>query len=187
MHNLNVFFACFVYFVNMDNNFTFCYWFGGKFVEENDGVVYVGEMGRTFNADLVDLCLKYLMNLGEMCVKSKIIEGLFYCVPGRALKEGLRKIVAEDDAFQLGQTAILNRYVDMYVLAKILVSRFSILGSPFVQTPVSLTKSDATSVGVKIVTKKLIVKRGPQGGISCKKQTKPNPDLSFHIDRIIDS
>ena len=72
-------------------------------------------MGRTFDVDPVDLCLKYLMNLGEMCVNSKIIEGLFYCVPGLALKEDLRKIVVEDDAFQLGQTAILNRYVDVYV------------------------------------------------------------------------
>ena len=55
------------------------------------------------------------MNLGEMCVDSKIIQGLFYCVSDMALKEGLRKIVVEDDAFQLGQTAILNRYVDVYV------------------------------------------------------------------------
>ncbi|CAO2813618.1 unnamed protein product [Amaranthus hypochondriacus] len=86
----------------MDSKFKFSYWFGGKFVEENVAIVYVGGMGRTFEVNPVDLCLKYLFNLGEMCVNSKIIEGLFYCVPGVPLKDVLRKILIEDDVFQLG-------------------------------------------------------------------------------------
>ncbi|CAO2827724.1 unnamed protein product [Amaranthus hypochondriacus] len=97
----------------MGSKLTFCYWFGGKFVEENGDVVYVGGMGRTFEVNPVDLCLKYLFNLGEMWVKSNLIEGLFYSVPGVPLKDGLRKILVEDDAFQLSQIAILNLFVEV--------------------------------------------------------------------------
>lgn len=71
-------------------------------------------MGRTLVVDRLDICLNYVMNLAEKCIHIKIIEGLYYLVHGLAMKEGLRKIV-EDDVFQLGQTTILNRCVDMYM------------------------------------------------------------------------
>ncbi|CAO2817776.1 unnamed protein product [Amaranthus hypochondriacus] len=95
----------------MDTKFTFYNWFGGKFVEKNAAVVYIGGMGRTFEFNPVDLCLKYLFNMGEMCVNSNLIEGLFYCVPGVPLKDGLRKILVEDDAFQPTRTGRRGRSI----------------------------------------------------------------------------
>ena len=44
-------------------NITFRYRYGGKFVEEKEGVIYVERMGKTFTFVPVDVCLNYVMNL----------------------------------------------------------------------------------------------------------------------------
>ena len=56
------------------------------------------------------------MNMTIRCNGYRGIEGCFYLLLGFSLKDGLRKIIGENDVVYLHNVVVQNRVLDMYVL-----------------------------------------------------------------------
>ena len=60
--------------------------------------------------------MDYLLNLVTKSNKDKGIDELFYLLSAFSLKDGLRKIIGENDVVYLHNVVVQNRVLDMYVL-----------------------------------------------------------------------
>uniref|UniRef100_A0A803M872 PB1-like domain-containing protein n=1 Tax=Chenopodium quinoa TaxID=63459 RepID=A0A803M872_CHEQI len=95
---------------------TLKFWHGGVFKFVGNGeMVYQGGKGATKQVDPDLLCYFDLLEMGKECGEVKVVEGLYYLIPGLSLSNGLRRIVNDSDVVELGGYADKFRTVEVYV------------------------------------------------------------------------
>lgn len=101
---------------NQFENVTLRYWHGGKFqVVKNGELVYLGGQGRTFQVNPDEMCFWGVHELACKSGNYSEVDKVYYKLDGKTLMEGLRCVENDAGVFEMGQLAIKNRSLDVYV------------------------------------------------------------------------
>ncbi|KMS65583.1 hypothetical protein BVRB_034500, partial [Beta vulgaris subsp. vulgaris] len=95
---------------------TLRFWHGGIFKKTGKGMEYIGGGGRTFPVDLDELCWFFLEDLAKKCGTYRVIDKIFYLIPGKTLDDGLRIVYRDKEVLEMGEIAMKSRCIDLYVL-----------------------------------------------------------------------